>query len=163
MTVVDVADVVVVVVVVVAVVVVAVMVVVVVFVVVFCGGCGGVLFGTKEVNRLRKVLDPPPPSQPLEPTNDQLAFELASKRQQQDKLKKQVVPLQQRVADAEVKLIKQKISFGTRSTQFRISTQRLGSFGLRSGTFTGPLRGFSCWMRKYVLQMGKLRAVMTSL
>ena len=33
----------------------------------------------EEVDRLRKVLDFPPP-QPLEPTNDQLALELASKQ-----------------------------------------------------------------------------------
>ena len=66
------------------------------------------VLGPEEVSRLRKVLGALLPLPPVEPTNDQLVLEFASKMQQQENWMQQVEPLQQRVADAEVKLIKQQ-------------------------------------------------------
>ena len=48
----------------------------------------------------------------VEPSNDKLAMELAATMQQQEQLKKQVGVLQQRVVDAETKLMKQKELLG---------------------------------------------------
>ena len=48
-----------------------------------------------DVNRLRKLVDPPPLPQPVEPFSDKLAMELAAKMQHQEQLKNQVGVLQQ--------------------------------------------------------------------
>ena len=63
-----------------------------------------------EVDRIRKLVGSPP--LPVEPSNDQLALELAAKMQHQEILRKQVGVLQQRVVDAETKLLKQKELLG---------------------------------------------------
>ena len=43
------------------------------------------ILGPAEFDRLRKVLGLRPPPLPVQPNNDQLALELASKMQQQEK------------------------------------------------------------------------------
>ena len=68
-----------------------------------------------EVDSLRKLLDPPPPPplpQPAGPSNDQPAMWLAATMQHQEQLKKQVDVLQQRVVDAETKLLQQEELLG---------------------------------------------------
>ena len=59
-----------------------------------------------EVDRLRKL------APAVEPSDDQLAMELAANMQHQEQLKKQVGVLQQRVIDAETKLLKRKELLG---------------------------------------------------
>ena len=94
------------------------------------------ILGPAEFDRLRKVSDLPPPLQPLEPTNDQLALELACKMQQQEQMKKQVGPLQQRVVDAEVKLLKQQEQL--RDTTQTISDLDIGIAELRKNLALSP-------------------------
>ena len=59
------------------------------------------LLSPSEVDRLRKLVDPPSPPllQPVEPSNDQPAMEVAAKMQHQEQLKKRVVDAETKVAE----------------------------------------------------------------
>ena len=84
--------------------------------------------------------------------NDQLAMRLAADMQHQEQLKKQVGVLQQRVVDAETKLLTQKELLGETERNIDELDDSNADLRKRIWLFLGSPLDFSQWMRKCSLQ-----------